>query len=189
MELTFDFEKVLARKKDITFAREVNLNEAIKQREPTYQALKPFNVTALLHPVQNRYVTVKLEITGNLIVPSTRSLKPAEVAVSQSVTEVFMLESEEPEPEEEAETPLVTYVVNNQIDLYNMVVDYILLAVPPQVLTAAEQKENAMPQGDDWQVISESDFQQIKQDSKKLPNQEFNKLAALKNHLDEENNE
>lgn len=189
MKLTFDFEKILERKKNITVEKQINLNSEIFNRQPTYQAPNPFKISAILHPVQNRYVLVNLSIEGNIIVPSTRSLKPANVRVSQNITEIFMRESDDQQLDEDYNEPVITYVENNMIDLYNMIVDYILLSVPPQVLTSEEQKENIMPYGDEWQVMSESDFQHIKHDYRKLPNQEFSKLAALKNQLDEENNE
>jgi uncharacterized protein len=45
------------------------------------------------------------------------------------------------------------------LDLDDSVADNILLEIPMQVLTEAEQESNDLPSGDDWLVISEDDFQ------------------------------
>ncbi|BDR56231.1 YceD family protein [Xylocopilactobacillus apis] len=188
MKLTFDFGKILERKENTIFQGKVDLSEAIKERSSEYQADVPFDLKITLEPIEDKYIDAYIDIQGLLIVPSTRSLKPAEVKINQHVEEIFVRLEEDIETDEEDDR-VITKVENNNLDLYNTVVDYILLGIPSQVLTEKEQQENLMPKGENWQVISEDHFESIKKDSDKLPKDTLSKLEKLKEELGKENNE
>ncbi|BDR58320.1 YceD family protein [Xylocopilactobacillus apicola] len=188
MKLVFDFAKVLERKSPTIIETEVDLGQEIEKRKPDYQACDPFMVKIKLLPIDGKYVEAHFELEGKLIVPSTRSLLPAKVKIFQNADEIFKfpeIELEDGEKEEQ----VITDVENNVLDLYNTVVDYILLAVPTQVLTEEEQKENLMPKGTNWQVISEADFKSPTDKSESLPAQTRNQLEKLKKELDQEKND
>ena len=186
MKLDLDFSKVLERKSATKIEVKLDLSEAIKERQSDYEANDLFDVNIELQPFENKYVEGHFEISGHLTVPSTRSLQPTEVAIIQSADEIFKYFEDDFDNEND-EDLVITDVENNRLDLYNTVVDYILLAVPSVVLTEEEQKADVMPTGENWQVISEDDFKN--KNKKSLPTETRKKLEQLKKNLGGEQNE
>lgn len=188
MKLNFDFDQVLNRKTATTLTSEIDLSETIKERKSEYTALNPFAVKVTLQPVESLYVKAKIEVSGHLIVPSTRSLEPADVLIDEKAEEVFCNSISDFEADED-DKRVINEVENNRIDLYNTIVDYVLLAVPTQVLTEKEKSEHFMPKGKDWQVISEDDFKMTRKKPDKFSPETISKLEELKRNLGEEKND
>jgi uncharacterized protein len=102
-----------------------------------------------------------LHYTVNTVItlPSTRSLEPVELPLEFSVNEVFMTPEQYQQRDELLPEEEILILETQTLDLDDSVADNILLEIPMQVLTEAEQESNDLPSGDDWLVISEDDFQ------------------------------
>ncbi|HFH9692876.1 TPA: YceD family protein, partial [Streptococcus pyogenes] len=61
------------------------------------------------------------------------------------------------------------------------IVDNILLAIPLQVLTEEEKKSKELPAGQNWAVLTEEDYQCLKEEKQK----ENNPFASLQGLFDE----
>jgi uncharacterized protein len=94
-----------------------------------------------------------------ITLPSTRSLEPVELPLEFSVNEVFMTPEQYQQRDELLPEEEILILETQTLDLDDSVADNILLEIPMQVLTEAEQESNDLPSGDDWLVISEDDFQ------------------------------
>ncbi|MCT7880756.1 MAG: DUF177 domain-containing protein, partial [Lactobacillus crispatus] len=81
-----------------------------------------------------------------------------------------------PTKEELEENDTIVQVENDQIDLQTAVEDNILLHIPTTILTPEEKEKNIFPEGQGWEVVSETSFEEGK---KNQVNPAFAKLKVL----------
>ncbi|BDR60732.1 DUF177 domain-containing protein [Lactobacillus xylocopicola] len=121
------------------------------------------------------YVTGNYQVKADLVVPSSRSLKPVPYQADFTFRENYT-EAEIPAKKlEESEITLVK-VDHDTIDLQTAVEDNILLHLPTTILTAAEEEQGQYPSGAGWSVISEAEYAE---DRKERINPAFAKLKEL----------
>ena len=131
---------------------------------------------------QEPFVTGNFHITADLIVPSSRSLKP--VAYHEDFTFVENYIDRKPTKEELEDNDTIVQVDNDVIDLQTAVEDNMLLNIPTTILTPEEKEKNIFPEGNGWEVISESAFDEGK---KNQVNPAFAKLKVLLDNKDDKN--
>lgn len=124
---------------------------------------------------QEPYVTGNFHVTADLVVPSSRSLKPVEYHQDFTFTENYSLDQPTKAEAAEEMDPIVK-VEDNQIDLQTAIEDNILLNIPETILTDEEEKEDLYPKGSNWEVVSEQSFEEGK---KNQINPAFAKLKDL----------
>ncbi|WP_178198421.1 YceD family protein [Ligilactobacillus sp. Marseille-Q7487] len=118
------------------------------------------------------YMRVKVKVT----LPSTRSLKPADVCLDFDLTEHYVSRHDQDLSRFE-DTDVVIVLDDDILDLNSVVEDNILLQIPMQVLTADEQREDAiLPSGNDWNVVYED---QLKDQQEKQVDPRLAKLKDL----------
>ncbi|GAP01655.1 metal-binding protein [Fructobacillus fructosus] len=147
------------RNEPLHFEETLDLNPAIQERfSDLILSAKPVKVTGTIQmDDQDDYLLIA-SFHADLTLPSSRSLSPVEWATDLAIHETYV---EDPKKinrfeEDEAVFPLV----NNAVDLSQAVLDNIVSALPLQVLTPEEEAGAPLPEGKDWQVISEADFMQ-----------------------------
>lgn len=129
------------------------------------------------------YVTGNFQVEADLVVPSSRSLKPVNYHEKFSFIENYTQDKPTKEELEENPDPIVK-IDHDQIDLQTAIEDNILLNLPTTILTSEEKKDNIYPEGKDWEVVSESDFEKGK---KNQINPAFAKLKVLFEDNDDKN--
>lgn len=122
------------------------------------------------------YVFAQLHVTANVVAPSTRSLKKVDVPIDFKFTEAYT--KDHPTEEDFESLGTIIEITSDEIDLQTAVEDNILLNMPIQILTDEEKEHDVMPSGQDWQVISENDYQKSL-DDKKVENSPFSKLQNM----------
>ncbi|RVU70005.1 MULTISPECIES: DUF177 domain-containing protein [Lactobacillus] len=128
------------------------------------------------------YVTGNFRVTADLVVPSSRSLKPVDYHEEFSFTENYTQNKPSKEELDENPDPIVL-VKDDVIDLQTAVEDNILLNIPTTILTKEEKEQDIYPEGKDWEVVSEASF---KEGKKNQINPAFAKLKIL---LDQKNDD
>lgn len=123
---------------------------------------------------QEPFVTGSFHVTADLVVPSSRSLKPVDYHEDFTFTENYL--DRKPTKEELEENDTIVQVENDQIDLQTAVEDNILLHIPTTILTPEEKEKNIFPEGQGWEVVSEASFEEGK---KNQVNPAFAKLKVL----------
>lgn len=121
------------------------------------------------------YVTGNFKVSADLVIPSSRSLEAVDYHEEFTFTENYTQEKPTREELDENDDPIVL-IENDQIDLQKAVEDNILLNIPTTILTDKEKKDHLYPEGKDWEVISEHDFDEEK---KNQINPAFAKLKVL----------
>lgn len=120
------------------------------------------------------YVTGNFQVQADVVAPSTRSLQPVKLHQSFSFTESYT--DEQKTAAELAEEPELMPIADGQINLQEAVEDNLLLSLPSQILTPAEQAGSSFPKGQGWQVVSQERAQADKQNK---VNPAFAKLKSL----------
>lgn len=124
------------------------------------------------------FVFAQLEVKAEVVAPSSRSLKEVKLPLNFKFMESY---TKETPTEEDFETlGTIMELTEDEIDLQTAVEDNILLNLPIQILTEEEAQNDEMPSGQDWQVISETAYQEMQKDKKKdTANSPFAKLEGL----------
>ena len=112
----------------------------------------------------------------------SRSMEPVDQKENYLVNEVFSDAHSGKMDQDLIADDLVLPIENEEINLAESVADNILLHIPLKVLTAEEEASDSMPSGNDWQVMTEEEYQKSKQ-AQKEKNSPF---ASLQGLFDEE---
>lgn len=131
---------------------------------------------------QEPYVTGNFKVVADLVVPSSRSLKAVDYYEEFTFTENYSLQTTTKQEMLDEADPIVK-VDKDLIDLQTAIEDNILLNIPETILTPEEENEDIFPEGNDWEVVSEQDFEAGK---KNQINPAFAELKKLFSE-DEEN--
>ena len=118
------------------------------------------------------------QLSYTIVLASSRSMEPVELKESYPVTEVFMEGATNQLDQEVLDDDLVLPIENGEIDLAESVSDNILLNIPIKVLTAEEKAGQGFVSGNDWQIMSEEEYQ-AQQAVKKEENSPFAGLQGL----------
>lgn len=129
---------------------------------------------------QEPFVTGSFHVTADLVVPSSRSLKPVDYHEDFTFTENYL--DRKPTKEELEENDTIVQVEDDQIDLQTAIEDNILLHIPTTILTPEEKEKNIFPEGQGWEVVSEASFEEGK---KNQVNPAFAKLKVLLDNKDD----
>lgn len=121
-------------------------------------------------------IIIHANVKGKLVTPSTRSLTPVEMDVDFDIDEVY-LQNEEHADRYDIEDSVIL-IEDGLIDFDQALMEYVALSVPLQVLTE-EEKDQPMPEGKGWAVISEDDFEQKQEEASAQANTPLAGLADL----------
>ncbi|KXU15878.1 hypothetical protein SMIDD22_00064 [Streptococcus mitis] len=118
------------------------------------------------------------QLSYTIVLASSRSMEPVELVESYPVTEVFMEGATNQLDQEVLDDDLVLPIENGELDLAESVSDNILLNIPIKVLTAEEKAGQGFVSGNDWQIMTEEEYQ-AQQAVKKEENSPFAGLQGL----------
>ncbi|MBL3529806.1 DUF177 domain-containing protein [Companilactobacillus zhachilii] len=183
--LNWDVQDVRRYKdKPFEFEEKLDLTAELKQRSSDVLDATAVEVKGQLFN-DNGLVISDVKVKTTLKVPSTRSLLPVELPLDIRINEAYNIDNVDTEELEDYNIVLPIDEDDPTINVYESIIDNILLSIPQKVLTKKEAEENIMPSGKNWEVISEDDFK--KQKEEEHVNPEFAKLKDLfKNNNDEE---
>ncbi|MBV7392461.1 MULTISPECIES: YceD family protein [Enterococcus] len=163
----------------LNFSETVDVKKNLMARDNEILDVQPVAVTGILSVAKNEYL-LHYQLKTVVTVPSARSLEPVELPLDLSVDEIFMTRENWSDLEDRDEEVLV--LDSDSIDLTNSIEDNILLAIPLQVFSKEEEAADELPKGNDWQVISEEDYLQQKNQQPVIDP----RLAKLSELLNEE---
>ncbi|KRL44181.1 hypothetical protein FD29_GL000155 [Companilactobacillus mindensis DSM 14500] len=183
--LNWDVQDVRRYKdKPFEFKESLDLTKELKTRSDEVLDAEKVEVAGQLFN-DHGLVISDVKVKTTLKVPSTRSLLPVELPMSIRINEVYNIDNVSDEDLEDYDVVIPIDDDNPTINVYESIIDNILLSIPSKVLTKKEQEENIMPSGKNWEVISEDDFNKQKEEDHVNP--EFAKLKDLfKNNNEKE---
>ena len=169
----------------LQFDETVNCEASLMKRDREILAVSDIKATGFLL-YENRSVLANFQIDYTITLPSSRSLEPVEVSMSVPIFETYVEDEESYETSEEL-NDIVIPIENNEVNLIPAIEDMILLNIPVQIFTEEELSSSELPQGADWSVVSEDDYQQKR--AKQKEEQVDPRLAELKALLEDEEKE
>ncbi|PMD73399.1 YceD family protein [Companilactobacillus nuruki] len=176
--LNWDVQDVRRYKdKPFEFEEKLDLTEELKARSEDIMNAAPVEIQGQLFN-DNGLVISDVKVKTTLTVPSTRSLLPVELPINIRINEAYNVDDVAAEDLEDYNVVIPIDDENPTINVYESIVDNILLSIPQKVLTKKESEENIMPSGKNWEVISEDDFKKQKEEEEHV-NPEFAKLKDL----------
>lgn len=164
------------RQEPLILKQTLDVSANLKQRDPQIIEISPIQVQGALS-LDGQFIFSDIHLTGSMTYPSTRSLEPVVLPIDFTFHETYTtLADNAITPEQKEQYDLIISLTDQTLDLQQAIEDNLLLNIPTQVLTPQEQATGVMPQGDEWTVISEDDYEQ-----KATPNLEASEeLSKLK---------
>jgi uncharacterized protein len=143
------------RDKDLQIDEMVDVTN-IKEREPQIRNVSPIKVTGRAD-ISSTKITFHLHLSGELILPCSRTLVDVNYPIDIDTTETFLLKSTGFDYDGDD----VTVVEGDVVDLLPVIEENLLLEIPMQVFCEDVNSEEAAPQsGNDWTVLSEEENKQ-----------------------------
>ena len=143
------------RDKDLQIDEIVDVTD-IKERDPQIREVSPIKVTGRAD-IHSSEITFHLHLSGELILPCSRTLVDVKYPIDIDTTEIFLLKTSGFDYDGDD----VTVVEGDVVDLLPVIKENLLLEIPMQVFCEGVTSEEAAPQsGKDWVVISEEENKQ-----------------------------
>ncbi|HFI0336818.1 TPA: DUF177 domain-containing protein [Streptococcus suis] len=161
----------------ISFDKTLDLQEELQARNGEVLGLSPVQVSGNVR-FESGFFFLDYQMTYDITLASSRSLKPVVLHESQEVNELFVANEAVLKEQDLIDEDMVLVVENDQIVLDESVADNILLAIPIKVLSPDEEAEKDLPSGQSWTLMTEEIFQQQAQE-KKEANSPFAQLQGL----------
>lgn len=158
---------------------EQNFDLAQELQERNAEILDVKNVTAKgKAQYEDGLYFLDYELSYTITLASSRSMEPVDLQESYLVNEIFADGQRGGSQQDLLEEDLVLPIEGDRIDLAESVADNILLNIPLKILTPEEEAGSEMPTGNDWQVMTEEEYQQSQKEKKEV-NSPFAGLQGL----------
>ena len=158
---------------------EQNFDLAQELQERNAEILDVKNVTAKgKAQYEEGLYFLDYELSYTITLASSRSMEPVDLQEAYLVNEIFADGQHGSSQQDLLEEDLVLPIEGDRIDLAESVADNILLNIPLKILTPEEEAGSEMPTGNDWQVMTEEEYQQSRKE-KKEANSPFAGLQGL----------
>lgn len=129
---------------------------SLKERDPQVRDVSPIHVTGRAD-ISSAKVVFHLHITGQLILPCSRTLVDVQYPIDITTTETFLLKA----VDYDLEADNVTVVEGDVVNVIPVIEELLLLEIPMQVFCEDVDGKEAAPQtGKEWSVISEAENKQ-----------------------------
>ena len=143
----------------LTIDTTLDLKDSLLKRDQDILDVSPVHVKGHLTVNPREYIVVG-EVKCQVTVPSTRTLVPTTIDLNFTFDEIYMTKEQFENRIASDDDDFIMVLDKDYIDLDSIVEDYILLNIPLQVLTSDEMTSDEMPKGNDWEVISEAEYEQ-----------------------------
>ncbi len=161
----------------IAFEQLLDLKDELTERNPEILDVTSIQAVGKVRFEAGLYF-LEYQLSYNLTMASSRSLKPVQWSESYPVMELFATDEDSLKDQELLEADMALGIEGETIVLDESVADNILLNLPVKVLTPEEEAGDDLPSGENWTVMTEEDFEAASQ-KKKEENSPFAQLQGL----------
>ncbi|WEV54174.1 DUF177 domain-containing protein [Leuconostocaceae bacterium ESL0723] len=163
------------RQTPIVIDENIDLKAVVAQRfSDVILSLGQLHLQGELRALENDDIRLTLQVTGEVTVPSSRSLAPVKLPVDMDLAETYVTTEKHLEDFEDNEA--VFLLENDVIDVDEVILENLVASLPTQVLTQAEAEEDQYPTGNGWQVISQDDYEVAEKDEEPALDPRLQKL-------------
>lgn len=161
----------------LAFDSQLDIKDFLLERDPSILTIENVRAVGQISYDASLYL-LNYQLTYDITLPSSRSMEPVILSESVQVSEVFIEESDLSTKTDLVDEELILVIEGETISLEESVVDNILLNIPLKVLTVEEENDNSLPSGQNWSVLTESQYQAL-QEEKVIENNPFASLDGL----------
>ncbi len=171
----------------LTFQTTLDLKDELKARDKEIIDLAPVEVKGIVSVNPTEYI-LHYTLSTVMTLPSTRSLEPVALPITFTVDEVFMTPEQFQHKDERMKEEEILLLETQTLDLSESVADNLLLEIPLQVLTEEEKRATTLPKGENWAVLSEEEYLEMKESqAESQVDPRLAKLSSLFENSDEDN--
>lgn len=146
-----------ALREPLTFDREVDVSEIETLENDILKAFPVHVVGSCV--LQEPEVIFSFNVSGKVILPCARTLVEVPYTLDIDAIEIFTTAENMTEEDDEAE---IHFVDGEVIDLAPFIIENILLNIPYRVYSKnKEDLRDALVKGDGWEVVDESDIDEV----------------------------
>ncbi|GGE28928.1 YceD family protein [Streptococcus himalayensis] len=175
--MKLNIQEIKKNSEGLSFDQQLELAEALKARNAEILDVKEIAVKGTVRYEDALYF-LDYTLSYTIVLASSRSMEPVAKKETYLVQEIFMETDSSPVKQELIEEELVLPIEGDDIDVSESVADNILLNIPLKVLTEEEERSADMPSGQNWQVLTEEDYER-QQKAQKAENSPFAGLQQL----------
>lgn len=161
---------------------EVDLEASLIERSNDIIKASPIQIDGWIIVEGDDTFIVDARLHTQLTVPSTRSLQPVDIQCDAKLSETYLAPGIIPESTESFADELLIELDLQELDLTKSIEDSIILAIPSKVLSDEESSDDNLPQGNDWEVMTE----EIHKTASQKQSEEDSPFAALKDLFPED---
>ncbi|MBS4217858.1 DUF177 domain-containing protein [Bacillus sp. FJAT-49711] len=157
---------------ELKIDEKVDVSNDLRQRDLEIRDASPIHVKGTAR-IDSQKAVFHLHLTGNLILPCSRTLVDVTYPIDIFSTETFILKplGFEYSSDEEQE---IHEANEGVVDLIPVIEELILLEIPMQVISEDAKNKETLQSGQDWEVMTEDQFKLEQQKPKIDP-----RLAGL----------
>ncbi|HGK1975618.1 TPA: DUF177 domain-containing protein [Streptococcus pneumoniae] len=171
--MKLNIQEIRKQSEGLNFEQTLDLVDDLRARNQEILDVKDILAVGKVQ-YEDRMYFLDYQLSYTIVLASSRSMEPVELVESYPVTEVFMEGATNQLDQEVLDDDLVLPIENGELDLAESVSDNILL----NVLTAEEEAGQGFVSGNDWQIMTEEEYQ-AQQAVKKEENSPFAGLQGL----------
>lgn len=178
--MMFSISEIKKNPDGLNFNSVLDIKEKLIERNKDVLDVKGVSVQGTISYDDGLYL-LNYTLDYTMTLPSSRSMLPVDVHQVEEVSEVFIEAVASHAKEDLVRENLVLVLEEDYIDLEESAIDNILLTIPMQILSEEEQHSNDLPSGNNWSVLTEEQYEAIKDEKKK----DTNPFAALNGLFEE----
>lgn len=168
----------------LTLNGSVDIEKSLLKRDEELISASPVTLKGSLTVEEKSVYYVDMMVSVEVVVPSSRSLEPVDVALEFPFSEIYLAPDSPVSLEQFSEEELVERLSEDILDLNKPIEDAIITNIPSQVFTKKERETDEMPSGKDWVVLPED---QHNDDSHSSNDEGDPRFAVLKDLFKEDN--
>ncbi|KXT78214.1 YceD family protein [Streptococcus sp. DD13] len=161
----------------LSFQEQLDLKASLMERNAEILDLSPVDVQGVIRYEADLYF-LEYQMTYTITLASSRSMEPVLLEESQAIQEIFVANEQDAKNQTLIEEDLVLLIEKDELSLDESVADNILMNIPLKVLTPEEASRDLFPQGKEWTVLSQEEYESLSQENKEA-NSPFAGLQGL----------
>lgn len=163
------------RDKAMTIDEHVDVEKDLMQKNPEIRGVSPIHVTGNAD-IDSRKITFHLRLTGEFVLPCSRTLVDVKYPFNIRSTETFLLM---PLDDELADLEETHDIPGGVVDLMPIIQELLFLELPMQVFCDGALDNMAVSSGSGWEVKTEEQLKQEQQQKEKKVDPRLADLAQF----------
>lgn len=141
----------------LIFDQELILSdESLEAFTDRFLEISPVNLDGQINLEKNNDLIVRLKVTGEIVVPSSRSQEPVKLPINLDINEIYIEDQKDFDRYTNSES--VFLLDPHHLDVDKIIADNIFTSLPLTVLSDNEKKLEDSLEGQGWKLYKEDEI-------------------------------